>query len=474
MNKRTSNSKKNGISISQHQLTVIVFSLFFAWILSFPFEGQLIIALMENFSLDVERIIFSALFSHFLGLFFCGFFVKSTAAAKKVILIVSLICFFGSAAFFFPITGAMMLLIDAMSFAAGLVVASWGFYFKHGTSAGDRIKTAADVLIISNILMIVVNAASVLISPNVGLTLAIIMLAATFILAFRLDDGQPFDDAHRNIAPEKPRCAKPLVFLCVFIIIITINAGLMYQVVVPAFKHFEALSVWYWAVPYIIAIFIMRNLPKKVNRAYILYIAIAMIGFAFLFFMILDRGIVSYLVIDTLLLGACGVFDLFWWSILGEMLDLCSNPARLFGIGLSANVMGVLIGGFIGNLIFSADPYGINPTIIAFIVVFVVLMILPFLNKSLTGVLSDHVYLIRISAMTKQEQTQEFKDVFSRLNLTDRESEIVSLLLKGRTYKMIADELFLSENTVKTHLRNAYSKLGIKNKAELIKLVEHK
>ena len=45
------------------------------------------------------------------------------------------------------------------------------------------------------------------------------------------------------------------------------------------------------------------------------------------------------------MLGACGIFDLFWWSILGEMLDYSDNPAQPFGIGLSANVFGVLCGG---------------------------------------------------------------------------------------------------------------------------------
>lgn len=58
--------------------------------------------------------------------------------------------------------------------------------------------------------------------------------------------------------------------------------------------------------------------------------------------------------------------------------------------------------------------------------------------------------------------------------LTGRENEIVDLLLKGRTYKMIAEELYLSENTVKTHIKNIYSKLGIKSKTELIRMFVEK
>lgn len=463
---------KRKFKISQHKLTVIVFSLFFAWVLAFPFEGQLIYSLSERFSMDADRIVFFAIFSHFMGLFLGGLFIKNVATAKKVILCVSLICFIGSAFFFFPIPGAMMNLIAVLAFAAGLFVASWGYYFKNGTPVGERIKTAADVLIYSNILMIIINAASVFISSYAGLALAALTLVGTFVFSLGLKEDTVQDS---SVKPSRQSrgATKPLFFLCVFVVVITINSGLMYEVINPAFMHFEALSVWYWAIPYIIALIIMRNLPQKANRPYILYVAMAMIGFTFLFFMILDRTAASYILIDTLMLGACGIFDLFWWSILGEMLDLSNNPAKLFGIGLSANVLGVLIGGIIGNLVFSADPYGINPAIIAFAVVFVVLMILPLLNKSLSNILLDHVYLTRISVMTEQEQSQELSDIFKRFKLSERESEIITLLLKGRTYKMIAGELFLSENTVKTHLRNAYLKLGVKSKAELIKTVEN-
>jgi DNA-binding NarL/FixJ family response regulator len=54
--------------------------------------------------------------------------------------------------------------------------------------------------------------------------------------------------------------------------------------------------------------------------------------------------------------------------------------------------------------------------------------------------------------------------------LTIRENEVLSLLSKGRTYASIADELYVSVNTIKTHVKNIYEKLQIKNKDELIAL----
>lgn len=53
------------------------------------------------------------------------------------------------------------------------------------------------------------------------------------------------------------------------------------------------------------------------------------------------------------------------------------------------------------------------------------------------------------------------------LPLTDREREVFFLAAEGRRNSDIARLLFLSEETIKTHLRNIYGKLGLGNKAEL-------
>lgn len=48
--------------------------------------------------------------------------------------------------------------------------------------------------------------------------------------------------------------------------------------------------------------------------------------------------------------------------------------------------------------------------------------------------------------------------------LSDREQEIVVLVQKGLSNKLIADSLFISEHTVKTHLKNIYRKTGVSNR----------
>jgi DNA-binding NarL/FixJ family response regulator len=52
--------------------------------------------------------------------------------------------------------------------------------------------------------------------------------------------------------------------------------------------------------------------------------------------------------------------------------------------------------------------------------------------------------------------------------LSQREKEVLNLLSKGLMYKEIAQELFVSTETVKKHLKNIYQKLHVKNKIEAI------
>jgi DNA-binding CsgD family transcriptional regulator len=50
--------------------------------------------------------------------------------------------------------------------------------------------------------------------------------------------------------------------------------------------------------------------------------------------------------------------------------------------------------------------------------------------------------------------------------LSPREMEVLALISQSMTNEEIADKLFLSSKTVKTHLRNIFAKSGIRNRVE--------
>lgn len=53
--------------------------------------------------------------------------------------------------------------------------------------------------------------------------------------------------------------------------------------------------------------------------------------------------------------------------------------------------------------------------------------------------------------------------------LTARQQEIVDGIVAGKSYKMIADDLFVSLDTVRSHIKNIYKTLNINSKVELIR-----
>lgn len=454
------------------RLSLVVFSLFFSWQLAFPFEGQILYALSKAYGTDPRTMVFGAIAATCAGLFLSGFLVKTMQVVKRLILGSILFCFLASGAFLVPPNAFWLPALVSCSFLSGCCVAAWGFYLKSGTPKNQRIKTTADWMIWSNVLMILLNMAAVYLSPRTGLGLSMLMLVAAFLFALRLpgetETSAPSADPPREKAVS---IAKPLASLCLFIVVITINSGLMYQVQSPAFSHLKGLTSWYWALPYIAALLIMRNLPRNVNRSYILYIAIAMIGFSFIAFMAFDRSVLSYLVVNTLMLGACGVYDLFWWSILGEMLEYHENPASVLGTGLAANVLGVLLGGLIGNTLAASGLPDSHSTLLALGVVCITLVLLPPLHSRLALLLKDHAYLTAVAELPAQEQSRLVFDLAASERLTEREGEITALLLTGKTYRKIAEELFVSENTVKTHVKNIYAKVGVQSRTELMALL---
>lgn len=52
--------------------------------------------------------------------------------------------------------------------------------------------------------------------------------------------------------------------------------------------------------------------------------------------------------------------------------------------------------------------------------------------------------------------------------LSERETEILELLCKGLNYRSIAEQIFLSAHTVKSHIKNIYRKLHVHSRAEAV------
>ncbi|RTZ17678.1 helix-turn-helix transcriptional regulator [Vibrio aquaticus] len=93
------------------------------------------------------------------------------------------------------------------------------------------------------------------------------------------------------------------------------------------------------------------------------------------------------------------------------------------------------------------------------------------LLKGMDKIMNDEMWLSRKVAQDYIEHFRCANTVTTSqayANLTKREKEIMKLLGHGASNVQIADELFVSENTVKTHLHNIFKKINAKNRLQAL------
>lgn len=71
----------------------------------------------------------------------------------------------------------------------------------------------------------------------------------------------------------------------------------------------------------------------------------------------------------------------------------------------------------------------------------------------------------------KRELKDRINDICEQYKLTPREKELMELIYSGLSNKEIAETLFLSESTVKTHIYNIFRKLEVKNRVGVICII---
>ena len=86
------------------------------------------------------------------------------------------------------------------------------------------------------------------------------------------------------------------------------------------------------------------------------------------------------------------------------------------------------------------------------------------LVRFVADTLEDHHLLI----LEEQYIALSAESLKSSLGITDREAEILLSIAQGKTNKEIAEDLYVSPLTVKTHLQRFYRKLGVESRAEAL------
>lgn len=73
-----------------------------------------------------------------------------------------------------------------------------------------------------------------------------------------------------------------------------------------------------------------------------------------------------------------------------------------------------------------------------------------------------------IAAQVLKMFSETQNPVHKEYNLTEREKQVLQYLVNGYSYKMIAAEIFIAIDTVRSHIKNIYEKLHVNSKSEAV------
>ncbi len=162
------------------------------------------------------------------------------------------------------------------------------------------------------------------------------------------------------------------------------------------------------------------------------------------------------------------------------MIVTCTRTARTYAIqpvlvyGVFAGVVylflvcGVLLSFFLGG------PTGSNTLwlfAVALAAIYVLSMALTLGKRMMKSTREKKSAALAEDSTTSPSLEQQCAQVAEHYALTARETEVMTLLAHGRDVAFIAEELVISKNTVRTHVKGVFSKTGVHSKQELIDLV---
>lgn len=179
----------------------------------------------------------------------------------------------------------------------------------------------------------------------------------------------------------------------------------------------------------------------------------------------------------TLLSAGNTLFDMVAWVALVAVASRNERGAvAAFAWGRGLTGLGTIVGAALGvaaNDLFGGDSYGLALMSGALILVFVGYALIGLKQFSFSATIAG-VTPVETTKVTAPQQDfeQRCRVVAEQHGLSPRELEVFMMLARGRDRAYIQEQLVVSRNTVKAHVKHVYAKLDIHTHQDLIDLVE--
>ena len=196
------------------------------------------------------------------------------------------------------------------------------------------------------------------------------------------------------------------------------------------------------------------------NRKYGAVLCLATLFFPFVM-LLLRSDTVSSTILWCVAYIFFGFFAVYRVILFSDLAGKYPDYLYLAGFGLMWGRVGDVFGGFAGMCLKNQE-----------VLLVLLVAVLFFLTVIIFFSLYQKTYY---SALTSPEGNQEIilQNFAQKFNLTVREVDVFNLVMEGRSNGEIAANLYISENTVKFHIKNIFRKTQCSNRAELMTLFKN-
>lgn len=349
----------------------------------------------------------------------------------------------------------------AMGVVAAAGIVAWGRWYATTVDPAHLGRAFALAAAGVDVTVWLFDDLSKVMAPHTLLLLALVPLAAAAVVAAGLPQGQPV--APVSILEKRPRPSPVTVIrIGFFVALFSVVAGFSYRffVVAPITPYVDDAMR---RLPYLITIL---GVGWLADRRSLLVALVAGAGGLALAFLIGAWGQPTAQYFGMVLNGASfGMLEQAPWLLLAAGATTVT-AGRWFGWGLNLNVVPIFIGSGLTPLTAGMSTNRLG--LLAAVALLLAIVSLQGVSDPLAA-LREPVVLPGQAQRPGRLSLEELLAQSYGTCLTERELAIGRLAVRGVETVNIAGQLFISENTVKTHLRKLYRKTGAANRSDLMR-----
>ena len=276
-----------------------------------------------------------------------------------------------------------------------------------------------------------------------------IMISVTIGLISVIKSLATSDEIEKREFGKPEKLTAFVLFACIVVLLLSLTKNIGFYFPMSDLGD-SSISLEFTRLFYAIGL-VIAGLINDQSRKWGAIICIASLIFPFA--MMLLNGQVDSRAVLWLISYFFFAFFVVFRVVLFVDISVDNNMLYLAGLGLMWGRVGDAVGAGLGMLLQNMVP----ALVLISSLLFIATVILFFLFY-------DKYYKAPVAS--KEEQIS-FNELGARFDFTAREMEVLKLMLEGSSNSKIAEELFISESTVKFHVKNILKKTNCKNRKEL-------